>query len=119
MEDKSAQNDVAAASVPDRDRHLFSKGRKRILALDGGGVRGAMTIAFLERLEELIAEIEGRPVRLCDWFDLVGGTSRFRSGWKRRRLSRRRPARKFSWHARRTRAARANLPSGTRITALT
>jgi predicted acylesterase/phospholipase RssA len=75
MEDKSAQSVVAAESVPDRDRHLFGKGRKRILALDGGGVRGAIAIAFLERLEELIADIEGRPVRLCDWFDLVGGTS--------------------------------------------
>ena len=58
-----------------RDRHLFAPGKKRILALDGGGVRGALSIAFLERLENVIAEIEGRPVRLCDWFDLIGGTS--------------------------------------------
>jgi hypothetical protein len=58
-----------------RDRHLFAPGAKRILALDGGGVRGAISIAFLERLEDILAEAEGRPVRLCDWFDLIGGTS--------------------------------------------
>ena len=48
-----------------RDRHLFAPGKKRILALDGGGVRGALSIAFLERLEKILTEIEGRPVRLC------------------------------------------------------
>lgn len=58
-----------------RDRHLFGPGPKRILSLDGGGVRGAATIAFLERLEQQISEIEGRQTLLCDWFDLIGGTS--------------------------------------------
>jgi uncharacterized protein len=58
-----------------RDRHLFSPGPKRILSLDGGGVRGAMTIAFLERLEKVVQQIEGRPTLLCDWFDIIGGTS--------------------------------------------
>jgi hypothetical protein len=46
-----------------------------MLSLDGGGVRGAIAIGFLERLETLIEEIEGRPTLLCDWFDLIGGTS--------------------------------------------
>lgn len=59
----------------ERDRHLFGPGPKRILALDGGGVRGILSIAFLERLEAVLAEVEGRPVRLCDWFDMIGGTS--------------------------------------------
>lgn len=58
-----------------RDRHLFGAGPKRILSLDGGGIRGTVTLAFLERIEKEIAAIEGRPVRLCDWFDLIGGTS--------------------------------------------
>jgi len=58
-----------------RDRHLFSPGPKRILSLDGGGVRGAVTIAFLERLEKVLEDIEGRPIRLGEWFDLIGGTS--------------------------------------------
>jgi hypothetical protein len=58
-----------------RDRHLFGPGPKRILSLDGGGVKGALSIAFLERLEKVVEEIEGKPVLLGDWFDLIGGTS--------------------------------------------
>src|SRR5215469_12587793 len=58
-----------------RQRHLFGPGPKRILALDGGGVRSAISIAFLERLEKLVEEIEGRPTLLGEWFDLIGGTS--------------------------------------------
>ncbi len=64
-----------SAFTSPRDKHLFSGGHKRILSLDGGGVRGAMTLAFLERLEKYIDEIEGKPVLLGDWFDLIGGTS--------------------------------------------
>lgn len=59
----------------DRDRHLFGPGPKRILALDGGGVRGAITVAFLERIEEIFSKHYGKDVRLGDHFDLVGGTS--------------------------------------------
>ncbi len=58
-----------------RDRHLFGPGPKRVLALDGGGVRGAITVAFLERIETLLSQHHGKEVRLGDWFDLVGGTS--------------------------------------------
>jgi hypothetical protein len=58
-----------------RDVHLFGPGPKRILSLNGGSVPGAATIAFLERIETLIEEIERRPTHLCDWFDLIGGTS--------------------------------------------
>lgn len=57
------------------ERHLFAPGRKRMLCLDGGGVRGALSLAILERLEAVIDEIEGAPTLLCDWFDLIGGTS--------------------------------------------
>ena len=48
---------------------------KRLLALDGGGVRGAITVAFLERIEKLLAQRQQHPVRLGDYFDFVGGTS--------------------------------------------
>ena len=58
-----------------RDRHFFEPGRKRILSIDGGGVRGVLALGFLERLEGILAENAGRPVRLCDHFDLIGGTS--------------------------------------------
>jgi predicted acylesterase/phospholipase RssA len=57
-------------------QRIASPGRKRILALDGGGTRGIVTVAFLERMEELLREKACNPgLRLCDHFDLVGGTS--------------------------------------------
>jgi patatin-like phospholipase/acyl hydrolase len=55
---------------------LSSAGPKRILALDGGGIRGALTVGFLKRIEEILRERHGRPdLLLCDYFDLIGGTS--------------------------------------------
>jgi hypothetical protein len=59
----------------DRDRHLFCPGPKRILALDGGGVRGAVSVAFLERIEEVLTGHSQHPIHLSHWFDLIGGTS--------------------------------------------
>jgi len=56
--------------------HLFGVGPKRILALDGGGVRGALTLSYLQRIETLLRERTGDPaLLLCDYFDLIGGTS--------------------------------------------
>ncbi|CAM1343402.1 patatin-like phospholipase family protein [Tenacibaculum amylolyticum] len=50
--------------------------RKRILALSGGGIRGALTLGFLEKVEEIIQKRENNPnLKLCDYFDLIGGTS--------------------------------------------
>lgn len=51
--------------------------RRRILALDGGGTRGIISIAFLERIEALLRDRSGRreAFRLADHFDLIGGTS--------------------------------------------
>lgn len=59
----------------ERDRHLFCPGPKRLLALDGGGVRGAISVAFLEQIEEVLSRRLGQPVHLGHWFDLIGGTS--------------------------------------------
>jgi len=67
--------EAAAALGNSRDRHLFGPGPKRILALDGGGVRGALSVAFLERIEGLLRQRHGPNTRLGDHFDLVGGTS--------------------------------------------
>ena len=57
--------------------HLFSEGPKRILALDGGGIRGALSLGYLQRMEELLRRRHGGDAafRLCDYFDLIGGTS--------------------------------------------
>ncbi|MGZ5889558.1 MAG: patatin-like phospholipase family protein [Hyphomicrobium sp.] len=50
---------------------------KRILSLDGGGTKGIIEIAFLEKIESLLAGRTSNPAafRLCDYFDLIGGTS--------------------------------------------
>lgn len=55
---------------------LKADGPKRILALDGGGIRGALTIGYLEQIEGILRQRHGRPdLRLSDYFDLIGGTS--------------------------------------------
>jgi len=58
-----------------RDRHLFGAGPKRLLSLDGGGIRGVISVAFLERMEALLSAQAGEAVHLGNWFDLIGGTS--------------------------------------------
>jgi len=63
-----------------RDWHLgIRPGEgKRILCLDGGGVRGLITLGILKRIEETLApRYPGRPedFRLCHYFDLISGTS--------------------------------------------
>lgn len=55
---------------------LFGPGKKRVLALDGGGCRGIVTIAFLEAIETALREETGEPkLVLSDFFDMIGGTS--------------------------------------------
>jgi len=96
MNETADRPEIRVDRRADRDRHLFGKGPKKLLALDGGGVRGAITVAFLERIEKIIAEEQHKlraeeadeqtrsqsdhgqdvkPICLGDWFDLVGGTS--------------------------------------------
>src|ERR1051325_6826791 len=58
-----------------RDRHLFGPGPKRILSLDGGGGRGVISVAFLERIETILSAQGGQHPQLSDQFDLIGGTS--------------------------------------------
>jgi uncharacterized protein len=49
---------------------------KRILALDGGGIRGVLTLEYLEVIEALLRQRRNdRNLLLCDYFDLIGGTS--------------------------------------------
>lgn len=51
-------------------------GPKRILALDGGGVKGILTLGMLEVLEKELRRRSGDPgLVLSDYFDLIGGTS--------------------------------------------
>lgn len=68
-------DEAEASHENSRDGHLFGPGPKRILSLDGGGVRGAISVAFLERMEALLEQRHGKDCRLGEYFDLVGGTS--------------------------------------------
>jgi patatin-like phospholipase/acyl hydrolase len=55
---------------------LKSVGPKRILSLDGGGIRGALTLGYLEKIEDILRKRHDNPqMKLCDYFDLIGGTS--------------------------------------------
>src|SRR5262245_52290230 len=45
----------------------------RLLALDGGGIRGLITLGILERLEALLKERTGQS--LPQYFDYIAGTS--------------------------------------------
>ena len=60
-----------------RDEHFKDAGPKRILALDGGGLRGIVTLTYLARVEDLLrARFGGAPdFRLGHYFDLIAGTS--------------------------------------------
>jgi uncharacterized protein len=49
---------------------------KRILALDGGGIRGILTLEYLGVIEDILKKRSGRnDFVLSDYFDLIGGTS--------------------------------------------
>ena len=50
-----------------------SPGPKKILALDGGGIRGMMTVEVLAEIENLLRQKLGRGTDfvLADYFDLV------------------------------------------------
>lgn len=58
---------------------LFAPGPKRILSLDGGGIRGLLTLGILEhveeRLKERVPEARRADFVLADYFDLIAGTS--------------------------------------------
>jgi patatin-like phospholipase/acyl hydrolase len=56
-----------------RDK-LTAKGPKKLLTIDGGGIRGVIALEVLARIEELLGK--GDPkFRLAGYFDLIAGTS--------------------------------------------
>jgi uncharacterized protein len=55
---------------------IGAPGPKRILSLDGGGIRGLISLQILRRIEFLLREATANPrLRLAEWFDFLGGTS--------------------------------------------
>jgi uncharacterized protein len=54
------------------DRYKDDRPR-RMLALDGGGIRGLITLGILQKIEAMIQAKTG--LELCEYFDYIGGTS--------------------------------------------
>lgn len=54
---------------------MDTSNHKRILALDGGGLKGALTLGMLKKVEEILREKHGENYKLAQHFDLIGGTS--------------------------------------------
>nr|GMC55431.1 Patatin-like protein 2 [Ipomoea batatas] len=46
-----------------------------ILSIDGGGIRGIIPATILAFLEAQLQELDGEKARICDYFDLIAGTS--------------------------------------------
>jgi uncharacterized protein len=63
--------------APTKQQHLDrTTVPKRILSLDGGGIRGILTLEYLSAIESMLRKRGGRDdFLLCDYFDLIGGTS--------------------------------------------
>jgi predicted acylesterase/phospholipase RssA len=61
MKDQAKWGTLAARYEP--------KPQRRMLALDGGGIRGVLTLSFLKKIEQIV----GQP--LHEYFDYIAGTS--------------------------------------------
>jgi hypothetical protein len=56
---------------------MFNPHQKRLLALDGGGIMGVITLQLLKRMEDQLRPLSGKGDQfvLADFFDYFGGTS--------------------------------------------
>ena len=71
------QNAIPVPDTQEETQEGLTGRKKRILSLDGGGIRGISTLLILQNIMECIREIGGysEPLRPCEFFDLIGGTS--------------------------------------------
>ena len=55
---------------------MIHPNQKRLLALDGGGIRGIITLGVLKHMETMLREQTGdQSLVLGEWFDYIAGTS--------------------------------------------
>jgi predicted acylesterase/phospholipase RssA len=59
------------------ERYETEKPQRKLLALDGGGIRGVITLEILARMESQLARktAQGDSFRLGNFFDYIAGTS--------------------------------------------
>ncbi len=58
------------------EERVSDKGQKKLLALDGGGIRGVITLEVLKRIEQILRDRAAKPdLVLSDYFDYIAGTS--------------------------------------------
>jgi hypothetical protein len=58
------------------EERIKKPGQKKILTLDGGGIRGMMTVEILAGIEKILrAKQKDEILVLADWFDFFAGTS--------------------------------------------
>ena len=64
------------STAAERMPSLRKPGTRALLALDGGGIRGLLSLQILKRIESLARERARNPdLRLCECFDFIAGTS--------------------------------------------
>ena len=60
-------------SVTDK---LNKTGPRKLLTIDGGGIRGMLSVEVLARIEQILRQSHDDPsLKLCDYFDYIAGTS--------------------------------------------
>ena len=59
------------------ETRLKPNGPKKLLAIDGGGIRGVLSLQVLKRIEDILKAKSSQPAafRLADYFDYIAGTS--------------------------------------------
>ena len=57
-------------------QRLDKQGPRKLLAIDGGGIRGVLALGVLEKIEQDLRDQSGRrDLVLADYFDYIAGTS--------------------------------------------
>jgi patatin-like phospholipase/acyl hydrolase len=60
-------------SVADK---LKKTGPRKLLTIDGGGIRGMLSVEILARIEQILRDAhDNQKLKLCDYFDYIAGTS--------------------------------------------
>jgi predicted acylesterase/phospholipase RssA len=58
------------------ENRLEARQHRKLLAIDGGGIRGVLALEILGKVEaELRDKMGNKDLRLADYFDFIGGTS--------------------------------------------